>query len=401
MTGFALDDNAIRVMQCGAFEFLLKPVEQGLLQNTVARALASRNSPEPLEAPGPAGAPLGGLVARSVAMLQVFKDIGRVAALNVNVLLLGESGTGKELAARALHRHSSRKDGPFVAVNCASIPEHLLENELFGHEKGAFTGAERQHRGKFEQAHGGTFFLDEIGELSGAAQPKLLRVLQEATFERIGGTQTIKTSVRVIAATNADLHNHACQGRFRLDLLQRLNTFTIRMPPLRERAGDVALLAEHFRQVFNRKLGKSVGPLAPAILELLEAHSWPGNVRELAYAIQEALIRTAGHVLTPEVLPEAVRQRHAPVAGAPARTEAGPTPIGALVQHYLTTGEKKVRRKVLEEVDRIVLPAVLERVGGKLSAACDRLGMSLPTLRNRLCKLGLNGYGRCEKNFHL
>src|SRR5262249_55584815 len=238
---------------------------------------------------------------------EVYKAIGRFAPQEVTVLIRGESGTGKELVARALYQHSRRAEQPFLAINCAAIPENLLESELFGHEKGAFTGAERRRIGKFEQAHRGTLFLDEIGDMSAATQAKMLRLLQEQRFERVGGNETIQADVRVIAATNQDLEEAVSAGRFRADLLYRLNGFTIRLPPLRERRSDIALLAEHFLRRWSRTVGRQVHSASAEALQLLEAYGWPGNVRELQSTIRYALVHASGEVLTPECLPETVR----------------------------------------------------------------------------------------------
>ena len=247
------------------------------------------------------------LLGRCPAMQEVYKAIGRVAPQDVTVLILGESGTGKELVARAIYHYSSRAKGPFLAINCAAIPETLLESELFGHEKGAFTGADRKRIGKFEQCHGGTLFLDEIGDMTPLTQTKILRVLQEQEFERVGGNEPIKADVRVIAATNRDLEKMVAEGTFRGDLYYRLNVFTIKLPPLRERGDDLPLLAEHFVRRFGRELKKDVRGIAPEAMELLRRYPWPGNVRELQSVIKQALLQATGPVLLPEFLPAAVR----------------------------------------------------------------------------------------------
>ena len=236
-------------------------------------------------------------------MQELYKSIGRIAPQDVTVLILGESGTGKELVARAIYQHSRRSQAPFLAINCAAIPESLLESELFGHERGAFTGADRRRIGKFEQAHGGTVFMDEVGDMAPGTQAKLLRLLQEKQFERVGGNTTIHSDIRIIAATNQDLESLAAAGRFRQDLFYRLNVLTIRIPPLRERIEDIPLLLEYFLVRMNRELDRHVRSVSPEAMQLLTQHSWPGNVRELQSAVKYALVHTAGDTLTARLPP--------------------------------------------------------------------------------------------------
>src|SRR4051794_20989256 len=259
ITGHGTTDLAIEAIKEGAYEYLLKPLELSELLAVIGRALqTSRLMRVPARMPEIEDAPSVGdlLLGKCPAMQEVYKAIGRVAGQDVTVLILGESGTGKELVARAIYQHSKRADRTFLAVNCAAIPEPLLESELFGHEKGAFTGAERRRVGKFEQCHGGTMFLDEVGEMTPLTQAKILRIIQEQRFERVGGTETVQTEGRIIAATTADLERMAEDGRFRKDLYFRLNVFTIKLPPLRERGDDVGLLVDHFLRRFGNELGK-------------------------------------------------------------------------------------------------------------------------------------------------
>ena len=237
-------------------------------------------------------------------MQEVYKAIGRVADQTFPVLITGESGTGKELVARAIYQHGPRAKAPFLALNCAAIPENLLESELFGHEKGAFTGADRRRIGKFEQCNGGTIFLDEIGDMPLALQAKVLRLLQEQAFERVGGNETIRTDVRLIAATHRDLKAWSAEGKFRPDLYYRLSVFTIHLPPLRERGDDLPLLVQHYLRRFSRELGREVREIAPEALERLRSYSWPGNIRELQSVLKQALLRASGTVLLPAFLPE-------------------------------------------------------------------------------------------------
>ena len=232
-------------------------------------------------------------------MREVYKAIGRVSDQNVPVLITGESGTGKELVARAIYQHGPRARAPFLALNCAAIPETLLESELFGHEKGAFTGADRRRIGKFEQCNGGTLFLDEVGDMPPALQAKMLRLLQDQEFERVGGNEVVRTDVRLIAATHRDLKAWAAEGKFRPDLYYRLSVVTIHLPPLRERGDDLSLLVQLFLRRFNRELGREVREVAPEAMERLRGYSWPGNVRELQSVLQQALLKATGTVLLP------------------------------------------------------------------------------------------------------
>ena len=330
------------------------------------------------------------VIGRSPAMQNVFKEIGRIAAQNVTVLILGESGTGKELAARAIYDYSRRNDQPFLAINFAAIPETLLESELFGHEKGAFTGAERVRIGKFEQAHRGTLFLDEIGDAAPATQAKILRVLQDGKFERVGGNETIRVDVRIIAATSRNLDQAMQQKEFRPDLYFRLNTFTLMLPPLRERADDIPLLAEYFLQRFRRELGVDVRGLSPETLELLKRHHWPGNVRELESAVKFALVHASGDVVTLQALPGSVRGQTEAASTEPFEPEHGNlADVRSLVMNLLAKGSADLSETVHSAVDRILLEQVLASVGGHQACAAEILGLSRNTLRARLQQLGL------------
>jgi two-component system nitrogen regulation response regulator GlnG len=296
MTAFSRTDTAIEAMSRGAFEYLLKPVDLNTLRQLIARALeVSRINQKPavvdIESTTEDDAS-DLIIGDSIAMQDIYKTIGRVASQDVTVLILGESGTGKELVARALFHYSKRSKQPFLAVNCAALTESLLESELFGHEKGAFTGADQRRIGKFEQVNGGTIFLDEIGDMSPSTQAKALRLLQQQQFERVGGNTTIQTDVRIIAATNKDLEEMVAEGTFRQDLYYRLNGFSIHLPPLRERLGDVRALANYFARTISRDLGRYPPTIAEETTELLEKHNWPGNVRELHSAIRFAIVNS-------------------------------------------------------------------------------------------------------------
>src|SRR5258708_890791 len=270
---------------------------------------------------------------RSTEIVEVEKAMGGVGPQDVTVLIRGESGTGKELIARAIYQHSQRSGAPFLAVNCAAIPDSLLESELFGHEKGSFTGADRQRIGKFEQCSGGTIFLDEVGDMSPLVQGKLLRLLQEQRFERVGGNQTIQTDVRIIAAPHRDLEDMTNRRSFPSDIYYRLNGFTIAIPPLRERGDDIVLLLERFFSLYARQLNKEVQGIAPDAVKLLVDYPWPGNVREMQSAVRRALLQTNGPVLTADALPEEIRGGVAP--GAPPASAGGSGILERLVDQRL------------------------------------------------------------------
>jgi two-component system nitrogen regulation response regulator GlnG len=392
ITAYATTETAIEAMRRGAFEYLLKPVDLHQLRETVGKAIELsrlRHVPAVFDEKEDVQEQrtVDRIVGRSTAMQEVYKAIGRVAPLDVPVLILGESGTGKELVARALYQHSSRSQQPFLAINCAAIPETLLESELFGHERGAFTGATRRRIGKFEQADHGTIFLDEIGDMSITTQPKVLRLLQEQQFERLGGNETIQTDVRVITATNQDLEELVSAGRLRQDLYYRLKVFTIQLPPLRDRLDDLPLLVEHFIKLLSRELGKQIRSLASETITLLMKHDWPGNIRELQSAIKHALVQAAGEVLTPECLPENVRVPASRPAQAEA--EAGSLDVGRLVESLLRAGEEDIYRKVSGAVERVVIETVLRNVKGNQVQASELLGISRTTLRAKLRSLGM------------
>src|SRR5438874_1933693 len=300
-------DTAIEAMKQGAYDYLFKPLDLHQLRRVVGEALeVARRMREPAVVAETAPDPDvdGAIVGSCPAMREVYKAIGRVAAQSVPVLITGESGTGKELVARAIYQHGPRAKAPFLALNCAAIPEPLLESELFGHEKGAFTGADRRRIGRFEQCNGGTLFLDEIGDMPLALQGKILRVLQEQAFERVGGNETVRTDVRLIAATHRDLKAWSEEGRFRPDLYYRLGVFTIHLPPLRERGDDLPLLVRYLVRRFSRELGREVSDVSPGALGRVRGCPWPGNVRELQSVLKQALLQSQGAVLLPAFLPE-------------------------------------------------------------------------------------------------
>jgi two-component system nitrogen regulation response regulator GlnG len=392
ITAHGTTRTAIEAMKNGAFDYLIKPLDFDRLSALIAQAFeAARLMQVPAVLPGLE--PREPIIGRSAAMQEVYKLIGRVAPQDVNVLIVGESGVGKELVARAIYHHSRRASAPFLAINCAALPEGLIESELFGHEAGAFTGADRKRIGKFEQCKGGTIFLDEIGDMPTAAQAKILRVLQEQRFERVGGSETVQTQVRVLAATNQDLEQRIAEGKFRPDLFYRLRGVTIRVPPLRERAGDVAELAHHFLFTFSRELGLSYHGFDPETLACLEAYSWPGNVRELQGVLKEAMLRGTGPLLLPHVLPPPLCASssspgaHAP--GSPAPEPAG-LDVLRLIDGLLKQGENDIYDKVLQVVERALFTSVLHETKGHLGQASERLGLNRSTLRYKLRDLGLS-----------
>jgi two-component system nitrogen regulation response regulator GlnG len=390
ITGHGTMATAIEAMRLGAYEYLLKPLELDHLTDLVERAFEiSRLMRVPAVIPegGEANDDADALLGRCPAMQEVYKAIGRVAPQDVTVLILGESGTGKELVARAIYHYSHRAKGPFLAINCAAIPESLLESELFGHEKGAFTGADRRRIGKFEQAGGGTLFLDEIGDMTPLTQTKVLRVLQGQEFERVGGNEPIRADVRLIAATHRDLEAMVAAGSFRGDLYYRLNVFTIKLPPLRERGEDLALLAGHFVKRFGQELGKDVREVAPEALELLRRYPWPGNVRELQSVIKQALLQATGPVLLPEFLPAAVREWGKEGGAAAEAFDFGG--LTGFVQDQLRAGTTTLYADSQALTDRHLLTLVLRHSGGNLSRAARALGITRTTLRTKLNALGI------------
>ncbi len=381
-------DAAIEAMKQGAYVYLFKPLDPHQLRRVVGEALeVAQRMREPAVVAEAADGPdvEGAIVGSSPAMREVYKAIGRVAAQDVPVLITGESGTGKELVARAIYQHSPRAKAPFLALNCAAIPETLLESELFGHEKGAFTGADRRRIGKFEQVNGGTLLLDEVGDMPPALQAKVLRLLQEQAFERVGGNETIRTDVRLIAATHRDLNAWSAEGKFRLDLYYRLGVFTIHLPPLRERGEDLPLLVQFYLRRGSRELGREVREVAPEALERLRRYSWPGNVRELQSVLKQALLRAHGPVLLPDFLPELPEAPAASVA--PPGGGLDPEPF---LRWRLGPDARDLYEEAHRELDRLLLPRILEYTGGNQHRAALLLGIARKTLRQKLRDLGLH-----------
>jgi two-component system nitrogen regulation response regulator GlnG len=383
ITAHGTTETAIEAMKLGAFDYLVKPIDLDRFSQILERAFEAARL---MHVPALLAAEVSSdhIIGRSTVIQDMCKAIGRIAPQDVNVLILGASGTGKELVARALYHHSRRCDRPFLAINCAAIPETLLESELFGHEQGAFTGAQRRRIGKFEQCDGGTLFLDEIGDLAPPLQGKMLRVLQEQRFERLGGNESVQTNVRVLAATNHDLDKCVQQGSFRADLYYRLKGVTIEAPPLAARLDDIPELAHHFLFRFNRELDMDLRGIDPAALSLLQSYSWPGNVRELQSVLREAMFRATGHIIVPEFLP-AKLQRKTAVEPAPTAVD---TDLLSQIEKLLQEGETRLYDRAVEALDRHLLLRVLRATHGHQTQAAERLGMSRGTLRQKLKHLG-------------
>jgi two-component system nitrogen regulation response regulator GlnG len=382
---------AIEAIKRGAYEYLVKPLDAGQVRELISRALAMRRlmtvPVELAQTANVAGEDSDVLIGQSAPMQHVYKAIGKVALKNVPVLIRGETGTGKELTARAIYQHSDRASKPFLAINCAAIPEGLLESELFGHEKGSFTGADRQRIGKFEQCSGGTLFLDEIGEMPPALQSKLLRVLQERQLQRVGGNETIRIDVRLIAATNRDLEQALADGAFRPDLYYRLNVFSIHLPPLRERREDLPELVKHLLGKLARELLQPVQRVAPEIFPILARYPWPGNVRELQSVLKQAILQTTGPALMPEHLPASVRE---PQPARPLTWTCDRSQWAELVANELTAQPPGLYAKAVELMERTVIPLVLQHTLGNQTAAAEMLGITRASLRFKIRTLGID-----------
>jgi two-component system nitrogen regulation response regulator GlnG len=387
-------DTAIEAMKHGAFDYLHKPLDLEQLQRVVDDALdVARRMRAPVRLADAASPQVecdvdGAIFGSDPRMLQIYKSIGRVAAQDVTVLITGESGTGKELVARAIYQHGARAKEPFFALNCAAIPENLIESELFGHEKGAFTGADRRRIGKFEQYSGGTILLDEIGDMPLQLQAKILRLLQEQTFERVGGTETLHSNVRILASTHRDLRAWAAEEKFRSDLYYRLSVFSIHLPPLRDRATDLEQLVRHYVARFAQALHRDIREIAPETLERLRAYTWPGNIRELQSVIKQALLRASGTVLLPAFLPDLHMAASRGAKEPPATAGALPD-LDAYIRDLMTHDTDDVYAETHRHVDRLLLVRALEHTGGNQRDASRRLGISRQTMRTRLRSLGL------------
>ncbi len=385
MTAHGTVETAMEAVRLGAFDYLGKPLDLAEIRALLARALQPLPSAAAPGA-GPPGEDRPQLVGRSPAMQTLFKFMGLLTETDLTTLLSGESGVGKELVARGIHQHGPRRERPFVAVNCAAIPEQLLESELFGHERGAFTGASQRRIGRFEAAADGTLLLDEVSELPYALQGKLLRVLQERTFERVGSLAPLPLRARLIAASNRDLGEAVACGQFRRDLYHRLKLATLEIPPLRERREDIALLAEHFLHRANHELGKRVTGLDAAALARLEKHGWPGNVRELEHTLKRAVLVCRGPVLGEHDL-DLGPDPGTPAPGADALddyTRAARNAVRRLLEDPPPGRPEKLFRELVGRVERAIVHEALRHSGGNQVAAARALGLNRTTLRRKL-----------------
>ena len=425
MTADADASSAIDAVQAGAYDYIAKPIDAKSLRALVEKAshfYSLMNRPVALGLGDDDEFQSDAFVGTSPAMLEVFKTIGRAAVQNIPVLVRGESGAGKELVARAIYQHSKRSEAPYMAINCAAIPDTLLESELFGHEKGAFTGADRRRIGKFEQCSGGTIFLDEIGDMPLEIQAKVLRLLQDQKFERVGGNQTIETDVRIVAATNQPLEELVESGEFRADLLYRLNGVTIQIPSLRDRSSDLESLVQYFlRRSIYEMDRQDIEGIGPEALQRLHDYSWPGNVRELQSAIRHAVLTANGPIIAAEHLPTEIVNGE----GQPTVSTSAPSPVSlpdseptdheqptasaidanqsepannvneqifdieAFVMQQLMAESNNVYAEAIEQVERIIFQTVLDQTGGNQSQASLRLGITRAKVRDRIASYGI------------
>jgi len=392
ITAHGTVDSAVTALKAGAFDYITKPFEQDELRKVIAKASRAHDLERQNVHEGAVEADRPPLVGEAPAMKLIYDMVARVADSPSTVLITGESGTGKELIAKALHRGSSRRDKPLIKVNCAAIPKDLVESELFGYERGAFTGAVGSKPGRFELADGGTLFLDEIGEIPVEIQVKLLRALQESEFERVGGIKTLKVDVRLIAATNRDLKALIAEGKFREDLFYRLAVVPIALPPLRERREDIPLLVRHFIEKYDRRLGKKVEGIEEEALHLLMGYAWPGNIRELENLMERSVLFADGPRIEASALPDSLREKGAalpvPIAAV--------GPLGAIAAPS-GASMKEIVRQAQAELERELITRALEETGGNVTRAAKRLQISRKSLQVKMKELGLrdteNGAG--------
>ena len=391
ITGHGSADTAIETMKLGAFDYLMKPLDIDRLCGAVEQARKiCRQMYTPAAIDQPAFDETGSdrLIGSGTAMQAVCRQIGRIAPQDVNVLIFGESGSGKELVARAIYQHSRRQQAPFQSMNCSAIPETLLESELFGHEKGAFGGAEDRRIGKFEQCHKGTILLDEVGDIPLHTQGRILRLLQDGQFQRLGGVETLSVDVRILASTSRNLETMIAEGRFRQDLYYRLRGMTIHVPPLRDRTEDIPELAHYLMFRFNQQLGTTVQSISTEALDKLQQHRWPGNIRELQSILREAMIIASGPALQPEFIP---LDNRGDLSDEPIPGDATPAPgsdawqeLGKYVDQVLHEGKGDGYRQVIQKFDRLVILNAMNQARGMQSRAAELLGLSRPTLRSKL-----------------
>jgi DNA-binding NtrC family response regulator len=388
MTGFGTTETAIEATKLGAYDYLLKPLDMAELLDSVAKAVVCNQlMSEPIEL-GTAPFTQSAIIGNSRAMQALYKEIGRVAATAVSVLIRGETGTGKELVARAIYQHSPRAGQPFIAVNCGAIPETLLESELFGHERGAFTGAHVRRIGRFEQANGGTIFLDEIGDLSLSTQVKLLRVLQEKYIQRVGGNEKVPVDVRILSATHRDLESALRERQFREDLFYRLSAVTITLPPLSQRAEDIPDLVRYFLQRSAVELGGGSPSIQAEALLFLQHQTWPGNVRELENVARQALLVARGYSISLEHAQEAYVRSHQPAAAADRSIAGYFTELLARAQR----GEvADAHARLIQDMERELFTRAIQLAQGNQAKAARWLGVTRTTMREKLIHFGLHG----------
>lgn len=381
MTAFSTTEKAIQAIKLGAYDYLTKPFDNDELLMRVRDAIKTKKLMSEAVAFDVSDdySSCERIIGKSQAMLYIYKQIGKVAPTDAPVLIKGESGTGKELIARAIYHYSNRQTKPFLAINCAAIPEQLLESELFGYERGAFTGADFKRIGKFEQCSGGTLFLDEIGDMSLSLQAKLLRVIQDGRFQRLGGTETIETDVRIIAATNKDIEDMVKKGTFREDLYYRINVVTINVPPLREKKEDIKDLVHYFIQKYNKKLGKTIKGITPDALKKLEVYSWPGNVRELENVIQKAMVFCSSPYLSYECF-EALKEEEKVKSSCFTLEEA----IQNLVELAFEGSCHGRFQDIVNMIEKFMIKKAMELTKGNQVHAAKLLGISRNTLRKKL-----------------
>ena len=397
MTAYGTTQTAIEAMKLGAYDYLLKPFDVPKLKQIVFAALKAAHDMKQVVSYEPLLQSEDyeqGIVGRSEPMQNVFKLIGQLAMSDATALITGESGTGKELVARAIYHHSKRSTRPFLAINCAAIPENLLESELFGHEKGAFTGASTQRVGKFEQCNGGTIFLDEIGDMTPATQTKILRVLQSGTFERVGGNQPVQVDVRVIAATNKPLEEAVAKKEFREDLFYRLNVVRLRLPALRERRTDIPLLVNYFLKKLAQAQKLPPKRIFPAAVQALEHHHWPGNVRELENVMQRAHVVAKGDTilvgdLPPEIASPGPTSVPASVVGSPVMAASAPAGLTEVARTLFQWARSNPQFKVIPAVERELIINALQETAGNQVQAAKLLGITRATLRKRVEKFDI------------
>jgi nitrogen regulation protein NR(I) len=386
MTAFGTTETAIQAMQLGAYDYIIKPFEISAMKDLIKKALEAGRLMK-IEVTFDAGKDVKGdrIIGSTSKMQDIYKTVGQVASSDVTVLLRGESGTGKELMARAIYQHSRRKNNPFVVINSAAIPETLLESELFGYEKGAFTDARERRVGKLEQGNNGTIFLDEIGDMPVSIQTKILRVMENKSFERLGGNKTIKVDVRLITATNRNLEALIKENKFREDLYYRLNVVSINIPPLREHKGDIPGLAEHFIIKYSGELNKNINTISSEALKILQAYDWPGNVRELENVIKKAMLFAKGRVILPEHI--------FIIDKIASKNEDSITQLQDLLARFVKQGIREkttsLYKDIIEQTEKTLIMTALKQSKGNQSQTAKLLGISRPTLKDKIEKLNL------------